>query len=610
MRMSRPLLLACLLAPLLSLTACDEVSGLFNADAAQKEEEAETKARRSFAERPRPAHRLDTEGVEEAFMVEAPETAARLGWGWSMPRGQIIPTVCVEFEDPPAMLTDISDDAQQDNLDKAQTTSLSVKEVRDSSELSKSMKVSSSVSVKTIGYQASGKAKFAKDTKVSSFSTTIVVEAEVRNPPYAALPKASSDSKAGPAVRLTADKAALARRDPEAFQEICGEGYVSTLMTGAEAYAVIEVKTSSRTEKETMSASLKGEGMGVKVKAAFGSSSGSASDSYTRDITFYQAGGSGNDLPLPRCADDTKTEATCPDGQMQTDREVIMDRIRNLAKDANAAPKTFALEVTPYQVLENFPRGAELAADAGETDEIAVAYGLYRTVYDDIAGAMAAAEMGPAAKEHAHGAVGAALLEYTIPVAVCSGSALADCKVEMMDLGAKDVGGSDKTGVTTLDLLGALQDIALIARDQIEIGAADCLIAEEDCEFDLASLRSVYAARTGMPVPKGWVPSMAFLADHTALHLRGPAHARCAVSSLEPGCISNAEIAGWVARSGFAPVTATDEAAFARVTAALQAGGVPYLEGDADRPDALTVWVPPAHLIAAQTALQGPQAAL
>ena len=63
----------------------------------------------------------------------------------------------------------------------AQTTTLNFKEINDSFELMESMNISAEVSVKTVGYKAEGKAKFAKDVKVSGFSSTFVIEAEVQN---------------------------------------------------------------------------------------------------------------------------------------------------------------------------------------------------------------------------------------------------------------------------------------------------------------------------------------------------------------------------------------------------------------------------------------------
>lgn len=545
--------------PLIVLTACNPTGG----GSAGRDGGAETPGEpRSFAQRPSPAQRLDEAGVSEAFMVEAPETGVDLGWGWSVDREQVIPTECVEF-------VRLSDPSQE--------TTVSISEVRDSQSLSSAMDISAAVSVKTIGYSASGKAKFAKNTKITAFSTTYVVRAEVRNGAEYAAPGEAAPGHAGAAIVLTDGALALAKRDIETFQGTCGEGFVSARMTGAEAYAVIDIQTHSKSERESVTTSVKGSGWGVKVDAAFNATTQSGQEKANTNISFYQAGGSGK--PLPK------------------DKVEIETRIKNLSQDALDAPKTYALQITPYQVLENFPRGAELTADAGEVDEIAGAWGLHRTVYDEIGTVFA----DPAA--------------FTMPAADCTDAATAaDCSLAFVAIDGSAIdldgdGAADVEGVTGLDLLGVYQDVALLALDRIELGARQCLEADEACEFDLTALRSAYAVRAGLPMPDGWLGNDDGNADvlkaaHTAFHLRDAAREQCVQSTLTPGCVSNADIAGWAARTGFVPVAAESEVAFGRAKAVLD-GNAPYLTGDPDRPDALILWVPPANLRAVQAALAG-----
>jgi len=161
--------------------------------------------------------------------------------------------------------------------------------------------------------------------------------------------------------------------------------------------------------------------------------------------------------------------------------------------------------------------------------------------------------------------------------------------------------------VTPLELLGIFQDIALTALDRVELGAQDCLAADQSCAFDPTALRSSYAVRTGLPLPKNWLdgtPTEAQrVAAHTAFHLRDAARGRCTISSLEAGCIANAEINGWEARTGFVPLAAADQAAFDRAVAVLDSPL--WLRGDPDRPDALILWVPVAKLRAVEVALEG-----
>lgn len=541
---------------LCGLAACDAGDRLFTSRKSAPTASADGPGR--FAQRPSPTERMDAAGVTKAFMVEAPQTGVNLGWGWSADRDQTIPTRCVAFETL---------------RNPEQETRVSIKEVRDSQELASAMDISAAVQVKTVGFEGSGKAKFAQETNISSFSTTLLLKAEVRNGAEYAAPKATPKGHAGPAVVLTEDAAALARRDLDAFKATCGEGFVSAKVTGAEAFAVIDFQTRTAMERKTAEASAEGAGWGVKVDGAFNAASQTGSTSMKSSISFYQAGGSGDDLPQ--------------------DAEAIKTRIKNLAQDAIKAGKAYTLQITPYQVLENFPRGAQLSADAGETDEIAQSWGLYRTVYDDI------------------GTVFATPADFELPVAICSQDAKApsDCTVAFKPVNHVDISNGGR--VSTLDMLGALQDVALVSLDRVELGAQQCLAADAACNFDPATLRSSYAARAGMPLPAKWLDTKSDAPKATdadkraaqiAFQLRDAARGRCAISSLAQGCISNAEIAGWAMRTGFVPLAAKNRAAFDRGVAALK-GKSPFFTGDADAPDALTLWVPPAALPTAREAL-------
>jgi hypothetical protein len=573
---------ACIIALLPGLAACDGPAPWYLDDPGETAEvEAATGSPRSFARRPSPAQRLDQIGVGKAFMVEAPDTGVDLGWGWSTDREQPIPTRCIAFD------TDQHD---------AQEVSVAISEVRDNQALSSAMNISSSVSVKSMGYEASGKAAFAKNTKITSFSTTYVVRADVRNGARYVAPRTSETGYLGASVALTEAAASLARRDLDAFEAACGEGFVSAEMTGAEAYAVIDIRTSSKSERETLKSKVSGSGWGVKVNAAFNATTEGTQEKAGTSITFYQAGGSGKELPR--------------------DKDAILERIESLADDATEAGKLYALEITPYQVLENFPRDAELMADPGETDEVAAAWALHRIVYDDIA------------------AIFAEPARFEIPVADCSGALQpSECEVRFVPVDGDKAVAVDG-GVTPLELLGIFQDIALMALDRVELGARDCLDADEHCAFDPTTLRSSYAVRTGLPLPKCWLrtatpaatqgntadatgsagvactggmPSEAQRIEaHTAFHLRDAARGRCAISSLEAGCISNAEINGWEARTGFVPLAAADQAAFSRATEVLDQESTPWLRGDPDRPDALILWIPAERLRAIETALEEP----
>lgn len=595
------------------------------------------------ARRDSPVRIYDDEVTEKSFYVEAPEVV-ELAWGWSQARAEPIPTVCIEY----------ATDSRT-----AQSSDIKITEVRDSYSLAKAMNVSSSVSVKGVGYNVSGKASFAKNTNVSSSSVTYLVNAEVLNGAEYVRPSG------GGAVRLTDEAAAMARQDLERFQAVCGEGFVSATISGARAYLLAETQTTSRSERQSVRASVKGSGWGVKVEAAVSGSSESGTENLTRNITFYQQGGAAipegtdafeeaakvtdaveDEAPADGAADPIAAgvagQASLPENAAQA-----IARIRQLPVAAATAGKIFELQVTPYQVLENFPRGADLLGPEDEHDEIAADWGAYQTLYADLKTVLE----NPG--------------QYVMPIQNCAGTGdAATCVIEMVPLVQEF-----EINAEAIAMVEALQDMTLVAMNEIEIAAEICLVVEEDCNYDGSLVRSPYSVRASMPLlrdvepaagaylgtidqvrlysdelkavidartaqataadvlatqtagfpddPETWneaqkgvaAPLQDALAraqsnraaveaaladkmrsiaphseDHLIQHLREPALGRCVFGAATSGCISNAEIRGWAKRTGLANVVTTDAAA---TRSTLESCGIDarhILSGEADDP--------------------------
>lgn len=510
--------------------------------------------------RPNPVAGFDDEVTEESFFVEAPEVV-ELAWGWSQSRAEPIPTVCIEY-----------------GVDhrNAQSSDINITEVRDSYALAKAMNVSSSVSVKGVGYQVSGKASFAKNTNVSSSSVTYLVNAEVLNSAqYVAPPdNGPEDNTSVGAVRLTDEARALALRDIERFQVTCGEGFVSATISGARAYLLAETQTSSRSERQSVRASVKGEGWGVKVDAAAGLDTNETTENLTRNITFYQQGGAvgaGGD-----------EQDSLPKDAMEA-----VKRIQELPVAAATAGKVFELQITPYQVLENFPRGEDILAAEVDQDEIAADWGAYATLYDDLKEVLENPE------------------NYAVPMRVCDAEG---CEIEFVDLVA-----DDKVNVEATAVVEELQDMTLRAMNEIEIAADICLMLEEDCDYDGSLVRSPYAVRASMPMLvreertvttedqdgnetesiESFELTDLTTEDHLIQHLREPSLGRCVFGANTSGCITNAEVRQWAARTGLSNIVSDrHEALAAEILTCEGVSAKDVHTGDADDPDASTLWFP------------------
>jgi hypothetical protein len=114
--------------------------------------------------------------------VNYPESGVDLGWCWDTEEGVPRPSVCVEFS--------IAED-------KGQTKYMTITEVTDSNELMQSMNMSAAASVKTVAYKASGKASFAMNTRINSFSSNFVLNVSIDNGVRYAAPRGGGQPAPG-----------------------------------------------------------------------------------------------------------------------------------------------------------------------------------------------------------------------------------------------------------------------------------------------------------------------------------------------------------------------------------------------------------------------------
>jgi hypothetical protein len=438
--------------------------------------------------------------------LEIPESGIDLGWGWNSVEEVSVPTVCVEF-----VLAE----------ELGQTKHMMMKEVSDSYEVMEAMGMTASASVKTIGYSASGKASFAKETKVTGFQSTYVMEASVDNGVRYAAP-AAADGRPGIAryneqgkkiapdvgeIRLTAEALALARgRDLGPFFDRCGDSFVSAIYGGARLTSVISIEAKTHREQERISAELSGSGWGVHVEGGFKGEKGSALEGRKVTMKFFQTGGKGDSIP--------------------TKKEDLPQKLEQLAHLADSAPKSFRMTLVPYTALANWPERS-IEIDVNELDQLASFWGAYDSLYGEMQVALE----------------NACLFEVYDPVSA-----------KFIDLGSSHV--------TTLE---ALQDQVHETLEALREQAVECTKPDAKCTFDENQLLDPYAYRIRLPVPKpnvalkGSEPgceakarsdqanSVELLIDY---HVRDPAKRRCGISPINEGCLKNAEIAGWQRRVG------------------------------------------------------------
>jgi len=484
-------------------------------------------------------------------IVEAPKTGVSLGWGWNKADHEPIPTICVEFvigEEP------------------AQTRYMTMSEVTDSYEVMRSLGMSAEASVKTIGFEAKGKAAFAKSVNLKSDSSTFIMNAEVRNGVRYTAP-VPRDARGGidesrmtyrgglsGQIRLTPEALRLAeKKDRTDFKRMCGTSFVSAIYGGAKLTAVLTTETSSRSEKETMSASMSGSGWGARFEANVNASESEESANSRFELSVFQTGGSGDAIPVSK--DD------------------LLRKLNSISEEASAAPKDFDIAITPYEIVSNWPKKG-LPDRETEFEELASYWGAYNTLYDEIQtildsptdyAAVAIDKQGCVTVVNSVNVPGEVdrqaiedlrqriVREYTSGV-LSDGfdpDRLQAYLDEMEALASPPSTVEEADNRDNLAALRRVQDEVLASLREMEDVARECVSKSDICEFKAADYRSPYAYRLQLLPPDDYVKSSAELID---LFVADPAKRRCSISPNNAGCIANAEVDDWHAKVGLTAV--------------------------------------------------------
>lgn len=363
------ILVAISLTLVLSLSACQR-----KPDSAPESKPETTDTKNPPVRGPAPSRRLaQTEGI--------PESGVELGWGWSTRTGSVVSNRCVEFA--PVKAT-------------GQRATLSMREVSDKSDVMDSLGVSASVSVSAIfGAKGSAQASFAKDSKVSSTSTSLLLRATVENGVIFTGPKQdpTKSRRAFPAIAESGqpvppsldwkkwqegrpqrahDEVGLTpwadellhKQGIQAFLRHCGDSYVSAIYSGADLLAITTFQATSKTQKEAITAALQAEYGVVQASASVENKKASTLGSTSMQVSYMQVGGGSGILP--------------------TTRDLLVAKLGGLAKEAAQDPKFHSMEVTPYDQLASWPLDSIPAEEPEADDTISNYYWALTSLNDDI----------------------------------------------------------------------------------------------------------------------------------------------------------------------------------------------------------------------------------
>lgn len=282
--------------------------------------------------------------ARQTFSVEYPVDGVDLGQGWHREGVRKAVATCVDF-------TAREDTGQEQSMD------LSV--VNDTSALMDALDVSVEAQFKSIGYSASGKARFAKETEVRSSSLNMLAQARVMNGVEYAAP---AEGKEARRVDLTPHYRDLARRSGDRFEQECGDGFVAAVYSGAELTAMLSFDGISKKDRNDYEAGVKGSGWGIRAAASAMKKSQDEKSTSRLRVTFYQAGGSGSPLP--------------------TTEESLVAAVERLPALAAADPHDYRIVVQSYRSLPGYPAGTREDRDDFRR-VLATSYGRLSTLLEE-----------------------------------------------------------------------------------------------------------------------------------------------------------------------------------------------------------------------------------
>jgi hypothetical protein len=157
----------------------------------------------------------------------------------------------------------------------------SLSEISSDEELQTSLGVSASASGGVGRFSASASLDFSKKCQVHSNSVFLLVSVQV-NLAFAQIREPKIDPDAA---------AKLVDGNATRFQEMYGDSFVRGIQTGGRFFAVVEVFTTTKSEKDSLSVSLQGSYGMFSGKAGFSSGFSDALSNKTLKITCHHEGG-------------------------------------------------------------------------------------------------------------------------------------------------------------------------------------------------------------------------------------------------------------------------------------------------------------------------------
>lgn len=206
-----------------------------------------------------------------------------------------------------------------------QEVMFALSKVESSQEVQDKLHISAHAAAKFLVAGGEAKFDFSEQSRVTETSVTLVASLVVRNTSWTV----------PPGVKLHPEASALLKTNQTArFRERCGDGFLHSYTTGGEFYAIIQINTSSREEKQRIESSVEGNYLTVSGSASFQKDMEKLVKNSSTTVRSYQLGGEGID------------STPC------MNISCVAERISAFTAAVARKPLVFAAEVLPYEVLE------------------------------------------------------------------------------------------------------------------------------------------------------------------------------------------------------------------------------------------------------------------
>ena len=220
-------------------------------------------------------------------------------------------------------------------LDKYQIAQLDLQHAVDQETLDVALNVNLSASAKGSIYLFSGSAQSSSGLNASyhyaSTDETFISRASIQQGANFVIP-----SKRIGSIALKPAMAKLHTNNPDRFRLICGDGFVASIISGANLYVLYHFHDIDQKSRVEIEASFKASGGMGDIFSGTGSASlGSTIENYWKnnklDIEFSQEGGLFTMLPV--------------------DLTTVKTKIQNLSAESNNGPRNIYMIVVPYTDL-------------------------------------------------------------------------------------------------------------------------------------------------------------------------------------------------------------------------------------------------------------------